>query len=577
MPIEFKCSGCGKQYKVKMELAGKRFRCKACEEPIQVPRPERRAKPKPVLADEDDDFMNALSEASEDEYEAMPIAQAPRRSKSKASPGKKKKKKRQEQGDGRGWFYKFSIGFVAVLMSLRLVAFITGGFNSARRQATQNQSSTGTPAGASGNYSATSQIHSGDWEKFTPGNKAYTILLPEYPMASSQVAGNVIEQHYVAKNKKIGVDVSHARYPVPSSMLNDSNKAQMLNDIRLDFQQTPNVTLRKETPINLGKINGKEFVFERRGTLITIRVFPAYSHMIMIQIITNVRDPQPEAISKVFNSLVIHDTSPDEEPVAELKPYLQRRKTFQTKLTEKGPAPQQYQRESPPPGVEEITYLSGQLKLKAWIDRRGAKSGNAPALLYLHGGFAFGADDLEVCKPFRDAGFVIMTPILRGENGNPGYYELFYGEVDDAAAACRWLAEQKGVDKKRIYAFGHSAGGGLSALLCLRDDVPLVHCGSAGGIYPANLVSVLGDIAPFDTSNPEESRLRVLVGNIRDMQRNHYAYTGSGDTILMAGLNEAKKEAGAESRLTTEVVPGDHFSSFAPALYKYLQQILKSP
>lgn len=37
MPISFSCSDCGRQYKVKDELAGKRTKCKDCGSPIQVP------------------------------------------------------------------------------------------------------------------------------------------------------------------------------------------------------------------------------------------------------------------------------------------------------------------------------------------------------------------------------------------------------------------------------------------------------------------------------------------------------------------------------------------------------------
>ncbi len=167
--------------------------------------------------------------------------------------------------------------------------------------------------------------------------------------------------------------------------------------------------------------------------------------------------------------------------------------------------------------------------------------------------------------------------MLRGENGNPGYFELYYGEVDDAAAACRWLAGQEGVDKQRIYAFGHSAGGGISSLLSLRDDAPIRHSGSAGGVYPTNLASIMSDIVPFDTSNPEEVRLRLLVGNTHEMKHKHFAYTGRADSIMSIGMHQAKKEAGDKSLLTTEAIPGDHFSSFRPALLKYLQLIQSSP
>ena len=70
----------------------------------------------------------------------------------------------------------------------------------------------------------------------------------------------------------------------------------------------------------------------------------------------------------------------------------------------------------PPAGVTEITYSSGNLGLKAWVNQPEADNARRPAVLFLHGGFAFDLEDWEMAQPFRDAGFVVMTPMLRGEN-----------------------------------------------------------------------------------------------------------------------------------------------------------------
>src|SRR5690606_37405015 len=95
---------------------------------------------------------------------------------------------------------------------------------------------------------------------------------------------------------------------------------------------------------------------------------------------------------------------------------------------------------TPPPGVSRVAYPSGELELAAWYAvPLGASSGrSAPALVYFHGDFAFGPDDFEAVRPFLEAGYVVMTPTLRGENGNPGDFELLWGEIDDARAAIEW-------------------------------------------------------------------------------------------------------------------------------------------
>ena len=116
--------------------------------------------------------------------------------------------------------------------------------------------------------------------------------------------------------------------------------------------------------------------------------------------------------------------------------YAQARSQFQTKLLRKGPPPQPAgPLPKPPAGVTEIEYASGELRLKAWVNRPADEQRKRPAVVFLHGGFAFGTGDWEQTKPYRDAGFVVLMPTLRGENGQAGAWSSFYDEVDDVLAA----------------------------------------------------------------------------------------------------------------------------------------------
>ena len=54
----------------------------------------------------------------------------------------------------------------------------------------------------------------------------------------------------------------------------------------------------------------------------------------------------------------------------------------------------------------EIEYVSGGLKLKAWLHHPADLSRKNPAILFLHGGFAFDTDDWTISQPYRDAGYV---------------------------------------------------------------------------------------------------------------------------------------------------------------------------
>ena len=137
------------------------------------------------------------------------------------------------------------------------------------------------------------------------------------------------------------------------------------------------------------------------------------------------------------------ETAAKEDPFAPVvkiqdEDYANVRSRFRTKLTRKGPSPQPWSAVKPPAGVSEIEYVSGELRLKAWVNRPADEHRKRPAILFLHGGFAFGApDDWDVSQPYRDAGFIVLTPLLRGENGQPGAYSFYYDEVDDGRRRCR--------------------------------------------------------------------------------------------------------------------------------------------
>ena len=262
------------------------------------------------------------------------------------------------------------------------------------------------------------------------------------------------------------------------------------------------------------------------------------------------------------------------------EPFLARRFAHTTKLSRLGPAPAKAPDVlEPPPGVREVRYPSGDLRLLAWYGQpRTASARATPALVYFHGDFAFGADDFEAVRPFVDAGFVVMTPTLRGENGNPGDFELLWGEVDDARAAIAWLADQPMVDPRAIYAFGHSIGGGISALLSLYPDVPLRATGSSGGIYvPETFVRWAAsesnaDLVRFDPRDPDESELRVLGPNLPWMVHRHIAYIGRDDRwFIDNGERLAARAWQLGQPFEVLLVDGDHMQSLAPAVAAFLE------
>jgi dienelactone hydrolase len=247
--------------------------------------------------------------------------------------------------------------------------------------------------------------------------------------------------------------------------------------------------------------------------------------------------------------------------------YADARKTFKTKLTTDGPAPQGWVAEEPPAGVTEVTYKSGGLQLKAWVDRPPAGGPLKPAVLFLHGGFAFGADDWDQCKPFRDAGFVTMTPWLRGENGLQGSYTMFYDEVDDVVAAAEALAATPGVDPKRIFVAGHSAGGTL-AMLGAMTSKRFKGCASfSGSPDQPKFIQGQEELAPFNQNDMTEMAMRSPLAYPKSFKCPARLFWGDAEFLFKRSTRKlAEKATAAGLDVQAIEVPGDHMTAVGPGM-----------
>jgi pimeloyl-ACP methyl ester carboxylesterase len=247
--------------------------------------------------------------------------------------------------------------------------------------------------------------------------------------------------------------------------------------------------------------------------------------------------------------------------------YAQARRHFQTKLVRQGPAPQAWQNERPPPGVRELPYQSGNLRLRAWVSEAPAGGRRRPAVLFLHGGFAFGADDWEQTLPFQNAGFVVMTPTLRGENGLPGTYSMFYNEVEDVLAATETLAQLNYVDSNRIYVSGHSVGGTLTLLAAMTSSRFRAAASFSGSPDQVAWSRLQPQLVPFVSNDKEEYRMRSPLAFPRSFKCPVRLYYGSQELLFASTSQETGKLAKAAALDVEAVsVPGDHLTIVEPAM-----------
>jgi acetyl esterase/lipase len=228
-----------------------------------------------------------------------------------------------------------------------------------------------------------------------------------------------------------------------------------------------------------------------------------------------------------------------------------------------------------PDGFQVVHYRSAGRDLMAWFAAPAPAAGapRRPALLFSHGGYALGVGDDLPARRFLEAGFVVMVPAYRGENGNPGDHEMMLGEVDDAVEAVRWLAARPDVDPARIYAFGHSAGGLIASMLALVPDLPLAATGSIDALYDEAVFTSQAEVIPFDPSDATEVKYRLLLPNIAALVRPHRAYLASDGypVTLRARADAEARQAGVA--LTTHVVPGDHMTCVEPATEAFFEHV----
>lgn len=220
--------------------------------------------------------------------------------------------------------------------------------------------------------------------------------------------------------------------------------------------------------------------------------------------------------------------------------FAEERKTFRTRLITLGPAPDPYEPWATAANAETVTYRTGdkgELELRAWVSKVPSGGGRRPAVLFLHGGNATGLGHWELMTPYIEAGYVVMLPTFRGENGQAGAYTGFFSEVDDALAAAEWLAGHPAVDPNRMVLAGHSNGGTLSLLASLttsrfRAAVPISgnpNTYSYFNRFPQNI--------RFDESDPREFQMRSAA-----------CYPGSFKCPIL--LLHAQEETNAQARLT---------------------------
>jgi pimeloyl-ACP methyl ester carboxylesterase len=245
----------------------------------------------------------------------------------------------------------------------------------------------------------------------------------------------------------------------------------------------------------------------------------------------------------------------------------------------------------PPRGIYQlIRYPSPAGKLAAYLSPDPGDGKKHPAIVWAKGGFGgigsflWGVGSNQHPEAFRKAGFIVMCPSWRGENDNPGQFELFYGEVDDAVAAVEYVARLPYVDSSRIYMAGHSTGGTITLLAAeatdkLRAAFPL---GGAPDIERVLAGPGYGN-TPFDNRDQKELQLRSPILYVETLRCPTFYFEGTHDPdgrrdqfgyLPDAARMEEKARKANVSLRVYPVEGGTHFTIIGPVTNLLAKKLL---
>ena len=251
---------------------------------------------------------------------------------------------------------------------------------------------------------------------------------------------------------------------------------------------------------------------------------------------------------------------------------LSERRNHRTRLSKLGSAPKLDATvlTEPRSDAERVEFTSDGLSLFGYV-MKPAGDGPFPAVLYGHSAFNLRDFDMDNAKELSRNGFVVFIPAWRAENGNPGVYELWYGELDDAVAALSYLRSLPIVDPERVYAAGHSAGGTL-ALLLAEIDSGLRGVATSGA--PLSVVGASWPV-PFDVHDSQEACLRSPSQHVQELTAPVALFYGDHGEQAMLRV-AARMAASAPGKITvTAVANADHGTAMGlaiPQIVVFFQQ-----
>jgi acetyl esterase/lipase len=415
------------------------------------------------------------------------------------------------------------------------------------------------------------------WRRVTSEQGDFTVLFPGTPttvviQAASGCGPTPAPAHVLERSNGAALSVTVIDSP---RAISSASAARFLDDFAQVSAKQFGGVVQSNQSLQRGGVTGRDVRIalpSEPGSVTRLRVVIAQDRYYQMMASPGTTpDPRDEEdASRFFDSFAL---APATGPALDL---LSARRGFTTRIlpssyTADGPC------SPPPPGVFDLVRYPSPIGALAALLTPDPKDGKRhPAMLWAHGGFGGIGDFLwksapvrndQSARAFREAGMVQMSPSWRGENDNPGRFELFYGEVDDLLAARDYLASLPYVDPERIYLGGHSSGGTL-ILLAAASTSKFRAAFSFGGTPDIGRVVSDGrgyGNTPFNCASRQEGRLRSPIYFAGAIKRPTFYLEGERSAPLdeVREMKRRADEAGAPLEISI-VKGGTHFDILDP-------------
>jgi len=193
-------------------------------------------------------------------------------------------------------------------------------------------------------------------------------------------------------------------------------------------------------------------------------------------------------------------------------------------------------------------------------------------LLYLHGSALNIGANITHARRFHQLGFSVFLISYRGYGKSDGTFPTEAQVYADAQAAWTYLIEQKGIDPKAIFIYGHSLGGAVAIQLAIDNP-------AAGGLIVEAAFTSIADMArriPKYRIFPLELIVHERFDSIKKVSRLQppvlYIH-GTEDKLVPSEMSSELYKRTASSKQLKFIPGGGHNNSASVGGDEYLQAV----